>query len=415
MKNTLGIEGIEDDDYPHQNTTTTSLSMVALDEYQLDVQQGFERSMGRSSKSKHGTSQSSDVGYAKELCSVNSNVSRYNADTRGADCNRSEGKVLILATVHDTFEKPSESKTFWVSFRDLNTALAFRKDVCLENATDLPVSLEYLDRDSFDIIDRSGRILANLIKLVGPSSSVVKGLWNIKLTIDALPFDSADLFCDKLLHLFNPIFPSVLPDSIHKMGKDMDHHVAMTVGEFGKDELNRVLGRMQAFEAKHNDKDNTKIVVHECQGSSEANSLMAFRFVAATAFRTWCVGEGAQGISVDYALPKNAGECPPLVDTTAAVGEAAPIPLKRMRYSHFGCNVVHEDLAYGLDVDVHAAKMILKKTVEHKCGGKLPAEHGHGTEYTAPPQAQNRWKRIDPLNVMNPGVGGLSYNYKYKE
>ena len=46
---------------------------------------------------------------------------------------------------------------------------------------------------------------------------------------------------------------------------------------------------------------------------------------------------------------------------------------------------------------------------------KLPAEHGHGTEYKAPVNAQNRWKKMDPLNVLNPGVGGLSSRYKYND
>ena len=109
---------------------------------------------------------------------------------------------------------------------------------------------------------------------------------------------------------------------------------------------------------------------------------------------------------MDYALPKNGGQAPPL--------EAAATPLKRMRYSHFGCNVVHEDLAFAPGVDIHEVKMQLKKTVEHDCGGKLPAEHGHGTEYHAPEETKRRWQTMDPLNVMNPGVGGLSSTYLYQ-
>ena len=89
-------------------------------------------------------------------------------------------------------------------------------------------------------------------------------------------------------------------------------------------------------------------------------------------------------------------------------------PLKRLRYSHFGCNVVHEDIAFALGVDTHSAKMYIKKQVENQCRGKLPAEHGHGIEYQAPTYTQERWMKMDPLNVMNPGIGGLSMNYQYK-
>jgi D-lactate dehydrogenase len=90
------------------------------------------------------------------------------------------------------------------------------------------------------------------------------------------------------------------------------------------------------------------------------------------------------------------------------------MPVKRMSYSHFGCNVVHEDMAFEQGVDTHEAKMELKWVVDHVCKGKLPAEHGHGLEYHAPKDTQQRWQNMDPLNVMNPGVGDLSSNYRYR-
>ena len=46
-------------------------------------------------------------------------------------------------------------------------------------------------------------------------------------------------------------------------------------------------------------------------------------------------------------------------------------------------------------------------------GWALPAEHGHGTEYVAPEDTQRRWMEMDPLNVFNPGVGGLSVLRRY--
>ena len=119
-----------------------------------------------------------------------------------------------------------------------------------------------------------------------------------------------------------------------------------------------------------------------------------------------CVGNNVQGFSVDYAMPKNSGVAPTLT------GDVQVEPLKRMRYSHFGCNVVHEDLAYPLGVDIHAVHKQLKINVGD-CGGKLPAEHGHGTEYIAPIESQKRWMKMDPLNIMNPGIGGLSSKFKY--
>jgi D-lactate dehydrogenase len=404
--NTLGIAGIEDADFYKEGRTTSGSALQQLDIYTRNIKEGYKRSMAKSSSSEYGNAKASDVGYTERLCVNDSTVSRFNADTtRGAcDCNRSEGKVFILATVHDTFPKPERQKSFWLSFDSLETCLQFRRQVCLYSPEDAPISLEYMDRDSFDIIDQSGRVMAGLIKLFGTSSPFVKNMWNVKLWIEALPFESAPLACDRFLYAVNNWAPATLPSGIMETGRKMDHHIAMTVGEYGDGNMERLLDRLQSFASTHGEK---KIVIHECQSASEAASLTAFRFVAAPAFRTWCVGNGMQGFSVDYALPKNGGTAPLLSYCCQ--------PVKRMRYSHFGCNVVHEDLAFSPEVDAMKAKMELKQTVEHECHGKLPAEHGHGTEYNAPPETQERWKRMDPLNVMNPGIGGLSNKPRYEE
>jgi D-lactate dehydrogenase len=396
--NNLGILGIEDENFQEGKGGAVD----QLDAYQLDVKEGFTRAMARSSDSKNGSACAHDASYAHQICVQDHNVSRYNANCSGSECNRSEGKVLILATVHDTFPRPIASRTFWISFDDLQTALQFRREVCLTNPDDLPVSMEYMNRDAFDVVDQSGRVMASVIKVIGLSGAMLRHLWNAKLWVDSLPYAGAGLWCDKIMYRLNPLFPATLPARIMDAGKTMDHHVAMTVGEFGNGNMEKLLDRLQSFASKHG---KNKIVIHECQSASEVLSLTAFRFVAAPAFRTWCVGAGVQGISVDYALPKNGGQIPKL----------STLPLKRMRYSHFGCNVVHEDLALPHDVDALATKLELKAVVEHDSGGKLPAEHGHGTEYRAPSEAQERWKKMDPLNVFNPGVGGLSYKARYQE
>lgn len=395
--NTLDIEGMEDDELPAGRGRKVMDSIAyKIDTWSRWIHDGYERDMRYSSTKDK---KASDDKYAERLCDCNDEVSRYNSDTRGPDVVRSEGKVVILATVHDTFPKPTSTKTYWLSFDSLETALAFRRQVCLDNPEDIPMSCEYMDRDSFDVVDRSGRVMGNMIKLVGTTSPTLRKMWNVKLWIESLPFAGAPLWVDSMLHTVNPIWPAILPNNIMKTGRSMDHHISMTVGDYGNGSMDRILERMEKFKSQHE-----SMVVHECT-PKQVPSLSAFRFVAAPAFRTWCVGNGVQGFSVDYALPKNGGTAPPL--ETAS-------PVKRMRYSHFGCNVVHEDLAFDQGVDIDEIKYALKKTVEHECGGKLPAEHGHGTEYQAPPATQERWKGMDPLNVMNPGVGKTSIKPRYE-
>ena len=70
---------------------------------------------------------------------------------------------------------------------------------------------------------------------------------------------------------------------------------------------------------------------------------------------------------MDYALPISGGQGPDLSGDDASSSSSKKFtftPIKRMRYSHFGCNVVHEDLAYPLGVDTHKAKFHFKKQVE---------------------------------------------------
>lgn len=412
--NTLGIEGMEDPESERARKMDSVPSRI--DTWSRWIAHGYERTMRYSDEmNPHGKAPASDVTYGQRLCqaptSAADRISRFNADTRGPDPCRSEGKVIILATVHDTFAKPQQSKTFWISTDTLETALAFRQQVCLDNAADLPISCEYMDRDAYDVVDRAGRFLGRIIQYVGTSSPTVKHFWNFKLWIEALPFDGAERICDKILYKVNPIIPSVLPSAIRDLGQRFDHHMAVRVGEYGNGEMDRFLERMREFQAMHGE---IKMEAYECTKPSEVASLTAFRFTAAPAFRTFCIGQGLQGLSVDYALPKDDGSLPPLTDHNDDATEEPIIPVKRMRYSHFACNVVHEDLAYTPEANVEKAKKALKHAVENTCNGKLPAEHGHGSEYHAPPETKERWMKMDPLNVFNPGVGGLSHKFQYK-
>jgi D-lactate dehydrogenase (quinone) len=339
--------------------------------------------------------------YCEHVCKIDGQVARYNADTSGIDPCRSEGKVLVLATLHDTFPAPTKKRTLWIACESLAQAQSLKREVLLNNSMDLPISCEYMDRDCFDVVNRAGRVLCHAIARLGIGGRL-KTMWDLKLKVESAPLPFFDTMPDRLLYLVNDLLPSPLPDTVQALGEAHDHHLLVTLGEFGNGELERTERRLATFHAKH-----PSVIVHECTEEEDVRKLTYFRFAAAPAFRTWCIGNRAQGLSVDYALAKHTTEKPPL----ASLAER---PLTRMRYSHFGCNVVHEDLAFAPGVDVHACKMSIKREIEAS-GGMLPAEHGHGTEYSAPADTQSRWKSIDPTNVMNPGVGGTPCGVNYSD
>jgi len=321
-----------------------------------------------------------------------SQVSRYNADTTGIDCCRSEGKVLILATMHDTYVIPEVSHVVWVACKDLETAHALKRQVALKGKDCMAKSCEYMNREVYDGVDRAGRILIKMIEIVGMKH--LEPLWNLKMAIEMIPLPFMGIICDKFLYWFNGLMPQPLPQTLRDLGRDYEHHVLMELADYSSGEADRLKNSLDEFVKA---RPEGQVKYHVCQGW-EASRANLWRFVVAPAFRTFCIGKGMQGLSIDYALPRNFKEYPGLPE------EQYPIA-NRWVYSHFGCNVYHEDLVYGPSIDVHEAKMEVKHSIEN-LGGKLPAEHGHGTEYKAPADTQERWKKMDPLNVMNPGVGG---------
>jgi len=519
VENHLHVDGLEEDG---GNASKGWIGILQ----QLDQlsYRGTDKSLVYTPPELHSTDvgltiKSSNTDYVHNICKPSSTASRFNADTSGSPPNRSEGKVLLLASIHDTFPKPHQTQTYWTSFATLEDAHAFRDTVMLDNPAEVPISAEYMNRDCFDIINNAGRATAFVTTYLG-TGNAMRILWDIKVSIEALPLPNfVTSICDTILWKVNGLFPNPLPEQMMELGAQYDHHLILTVGEFedvgleedvvdgeNKGTLHRFVERMNAFQANLNyppyqpstttpsnesvddtpdyvineiavnvtpyiinkypsstitelsvdrkkaleDGNVPPMTIRRCQPidttqqktnpllKSEETLVQSFRFAAAPAFKTWCVGNGEQGISVDYALPQNHGSAsqdihsttktnttsftlPPLSLTSKPTTYESFVtnpytaqPKKRMRYSHFGCNVVHEDLSYSANVDVHAAKMDFKRGVETLCGGKLPSEHGHGIEYNAPEDTKARWKQLDPCNVMNVGIGGLERDAFYK-
>jgi len=338
--------------------------------------------------------------YAENVLKKDEHVSRFNADTAGPDCCRSEGKVLILATVHDTYPLPTKTETISVSCKDYQTAHELKWAVALKSSTCMSKSCEYFNRETFNGVDRAGRILIKSIELLGMGR--LEPLWNLKLFIEILPIPFATVICDKLLYWFNGILPMPLPPALRQLGAEFEHHMLMDFAEYSEGEVDRLKAALEEFVAS---KPSGHVKYHICSDAKEKLRATLFRFVVAPAFRSFVIGKGLQGLSVDYALPKNYVEYPELPEAKYPI-------LNRWVYSHFGCNVYHEDLVYGNEIDVDTAKLEVKHSVE-LTGGKLPAEHGHGTEYKAPESMRKRWMNMDPLNIMNPGVGGTPYSKGY--
>ena len=78
----------------------------------------------------------------------------------------------------------------------------------------------------------------------------LKSLWDLKLKFETLPIPGATVIADKLLFLFNPIFPCALPSEVTKLTSEMDHHLIINVADYGGGESKRFHERLGKFLAK---------------------------------------------------------------------------------------------------------------------------------------------------------------------
>ncbi len=71
---------------------------------------------------------------------------------------------------------------------------------CFLKCTLRPSTLEYVDRDAFDVVDRAGRVLCSALKMFGMGARLPQ-LWGLKLRIEALPLPFFDRIVDKMMYI----------------------------------------------------------------------------------------------------------------------------------------------------------------------------------------------------------------------
>ncbi|MBX3566309.1 MAG: hypothetical protein KF730_17250 [Sphingomonas sp.] len=85
-----------------------------------------------------------------------------------------------------------------------------------------------------------------------------------------------------------------------------------------------------------------------------------------------------------------------------------PWIVHKVYYGHFLCHVLHQDYVLRAGVDSAAIKQILLDTLDAR-GAEYPAEHNVGHSYRAKAPLAAQYRRLDPLNRFNSGIGKLSH------
>lgn len=321
---------------------------------------------------------------------------RFNGDRRylkGAS--GSAGRVVVFGLRLDTFPAPRETHVFHLATDDASVLSEVRKRMLGEAAL-VPIAAEYMDRDMFRLAAEYGKDTFLAVRLLGPDRLPL--LFRLKAAIDGLAcrFGSGGVcLSDRLLQGLSRMMPQQLPEPLRQIGEQYAHHLLLKVDGEQVAAVRSVLAEvMPASRGSY----------HEC-GPREGRKAFLHRFAAAGAAVRYAGLRGKHTgglVALDVALRRN----------DKAWFYVLPDHLKHMVektlvYGHFFCHVFHQDFILNPDADEAAFRRGMMAHYEAR-GAECPAEHNVGHQYRAKPGQVEFYRKLDPTNTLNPGIGNTS-------
>jgi D-lactate dehydrogenase len=339
----------------------------------------------------------SDNEYHQRVREVDADTpSRFNNDARRLhDASGCAGKLAVFAVRLDTYPKPEKERVFYVGVNDPDLMTKIRRDI-LSTFKHLPVSGEYYDSACYDVSKKYGKDSFVVIDKLG--SNMIPKLFGMKRYVDRMAGKFAflpDAFSDRMMQVFNFIWPNHLPKRMEDFRKRYKLHFIVETRNEGADEA-------QAYFEK---------LLPNAQGDffvcteSEAKKAMLQRFAIGGGIgRFFTLNKKTTGplMTIDVALRRNEKEwlreLPP---------ELAEKVEHEFNYGHFFCHVMHHNYIMKSGVDAKAVKQQILASFDAR-GAEYPAEHNVGHEYAAKDTLKAFYKKCDPVNVFNPGIGKTS-------
>ena len=340
---------------------------------------------------RHDAGKASDDGYPTIIRGIDQpGAARYNNDPRllyGAS--GSAGKVVVFAVRLDTFEQERDVTTYYVGTNETHRLADFRFRF-LGEASRLPITTEYLHRELFDVARRYGKDSFLIIKWLG-TRRLPRAL-ALKNRIDALFRRIPGLpepITDHTLQALSRILPDPLPKRLLEWRDAYEHHLIV-----------RVNGDM-AEETEGYLESSFPGAWFRCS-PDEGERAMLHRFAAAGAavrYRVIHHREVEDILALDIALSRNDP------DWFEELPESITRDLvHRLYYGHFFCHVFHQDYIFRRGADVAALKEEMLKILDRR-GAEYPAEHNVGHLYPAKADLAAFYRKLDPTNTFNPGIG----------
>jgi D-lactate dehydrogenase len=338
----------------------------------------------------------SDNVYHERVRDVDADTpARFNNDGRRLhDASGCAGKLAVFAVRLDTY--PIEKQqVFYIGTNDENVLTAIRRHM-LTNFKHLPVSGEYLHRDCYAVSKKYGKDTFLVIDKLG--SKFIPKMFAMKRTVDRYADKIKFLpkkMSDRIMQYLSYLWPNHLPQRMEDYHQQYQHHWILEMSGEGIQEARQYL--YQFFKEHEGG-------YFECT-EDEGEKAILHRFVAGGAIGRYHIMNshrvGAM-MTIDVALRRNEQkwfeELPAEIDNLIE---------KKFYYGHLFCHVMHQNYVIKQGVDAKALKQKILESFDER-GAEYPAEHNVGHEYAAKDTLKGFYKKIDPTNTFNPGIGKTS-------
>ena len=323
-------------------------------------------------------------------------AARFNADpARHYEASGCAGKLMVFGVRLDTFPLEKHTAVFYIGTNSTAELTEIRRAV-LADFSSLPISGEYIHRDAFDMAAVYGKDTFWLIKKFGTHRLPQWFAWKAKVDrfgkkLDFLPKH----FSDKALQFVSKFLPEHLPQSLRDYRHRFEHHLILKMGGEGVEEARAFL---QTYFAEKSG------AYFECS-AEEAQAAMLHRFAVASAavrYRAVHDKQVEDIVALDIALRRNDNDwfekLPSAIDSKIS---------HKLYYGHFICHVFHQDYIVKKGNDCMALEHEMLHLLDDR-GAQYPAEHNVGHLYEAKPALKQFYRKLDPTNSFNPGIGKTS-------
>ena len=345
----------------------------------------------------------SDDKYSEIVRQVDSKTpARFNADKRLLyNASGSAGKIVVFAVRLDTYAEPKNKQVFYLGSNNPDDFWQIRRDI-LKTFKTLPRLGDYVHRGCYDAAKKYSK--DNFIVIEKLGTNFLPTLFELKRYVDIVTSKLKffpDYFSDRLMQFLSNFWPNHLPKRMDKFRDLYEHHWIIEMTDNGIDEAKKY------FQDFFNEKEGDYFECNEYEGKK----AMLHRFVSASAIgRYHALNAKTSGemMSMDIAFPRNEKDwfekLPPEIDKLIEI---------KFYYGHLFCHVQHQNYILKKGIDSEKLKEKLLKIYDER-GAEYPAEHNVGHEYSAKQTLIDFYKKLDPTNVFNPGIGRTSKRKYWK-